>query len=93
MENSITNEAIKRQRQEADRIIREAFREHFGFEIEEVRDTDNFEHIVQAGYPISSYLYRGETFLYEQEEEIQIDPYKERPEWVQATIVKRYRKV
>lgn len=92
MENSITNEAIKRQRQEADRIIREAFREHFGFEIEEVRDAENLEHIVQAGYPISSYLYRGETFLYEQEEEIQIDPYNQHPECVQVHIVKRYSK-
>lgn len=92
MEKSITNDIIKKQRQEADRIIREAFREHFGFEIDEVRDTDNFEHIVQAGYPISSYLYRGETFLYEQEEEIQIDPNNQHPEWVQVHIVKRYSK-
>ena len=92
MEKSITNEFIKRQVQEADRIIREAFREHFGFEIEEVRDPGNFEHIVERGNPVSSYRYRGETFLYEREAEIQLDPYLQKPEWVEVSVVKHYSK-
>ena len=68
----IINDLIKQRVQNTEEIIREAFVEHFGFSIDDVRDTDSLEKIVQSGCPISSYTYHGETFLYVKEEEIRI---------------------
>ncbi len=47
-----------------DTVIRDAFHKHFGFPLEDVQDKENLEHIVVEGQEISSFRYRGETFLY-----------------------------
>ena len=55
---------IERQTCSIDHIVEEAFREHFGFDIHDVQDKDELEHIIVQGDPIESLRYRGETFLY-----------------------------
>lgn len=52
-----------------DRIIHEAFQEHFHFPIEEAY-TEGLNHISTEGTPIESYAYMGQTFLY-------IEPFSE----------------
>lgn len=62
--NGLLHDSIRKAQQGREDIIKEAFLEHFGVPIETIDDTENLEHIVVHGYPISSYRYRGETFLY-----------------------------
>lgn len=62
--NGLLHDSIRKAQQGREDIIKEAFIEHFGMPIETIDDTENLEHIVVRGEPISSYRYRGETFLY-----------------------------
>ena len=55
-------EAMKPEK-DLDRIIHEAFQEHFHFPIEEA-DTEGLNHISTEDTPIESYAYMGQTFLY-----------------------------
>lgn len=58
------NDMIARYNKNLENCIREAFQEHFGFPIEEVKDTENLSRITVQGSPIESFTYRSETFLY-----------------------------
>lgn len=60
----IQEDLIKKQMSSLDQLLRDAFREHFGFDILDVHDKDELEHIIVQGDPIESFRYRGETFLY-----------------------------
>lgn len=51
-----------------EQVLRDSFFEHFKIRLEDVRDTENLEHIIVPGNPISSFRYRGETFLYMQDD-------------------------
>lgn len=46
-----------------EKYVVDAFQKHFGISIDDV-DLREIEHMVVEGDPISSYRYRGETFLY-----------------------------
>lgn len=62
--NATTSEAIKKLTSNLESVIKEAFKEHFGFPIEEVKDTESLERISHEGCPMSWYRYHEETFLY-----------------------------
>lgn len=64
LEKQILGDLIEKHYSTLDKIIQEAFREHFGFELLEVQDKEELEHIIVQGEPIESFRYRGETFLY-----------------------------
>ena len=85
-ESSFT-QPLQRMFAEKDEILKDAFLSHFGFAIEEVEDKENLEHIIVNGEPISSFRYRGETFLYMQDKpDYEIDNDK-------ITFTTLYRKV
>ena len=58
------DQVIKKQTSMLDNLLQEAFLEHFGFPLNEVKDTENLEHIIVEGDPVESFRYHGETFLY-----------------------------
>ena len=58
------NYMISRYNKNLENCIKEAFQEHFGFPIEDVKDTENLQGITVQGSPIESFTYRSETFLY-----------------------------
>ena len=58
----ITDQVIKKQTSMLDNLLQEAFLEHFGFPLNEVKDTENLEHIIVEGNSVESFRYRGETF-------------------------------
>lgn len=91
--NRIIEQALATLHKKACKIIREAFREHFGFEITEVEDAAKLEHIVIPDTPLESYRYNGETFLYKERVEIEIDPFLEKPEWPTIRVIDKYTKV
>ena len=61
--NDILNQFVSEQAAVLDQKVRSAFREHFGFPLEEVEDTENLEHCTIEGNPIEFFRYRGQTFL------------------------------
>lgn len=91
--NEIIEHALASVHKKEREIICEAFREHFGFEITEVEDAAELEHIVMEGTPVESYRYYGETFLYKERGGIEIDPFLEKPEWPTIKVIDKYAKV
>ncbi len=77
--NAIIEKFIKDQQSFLDNQIRNAFREHFGFPLEDVKDPENIEHCVIEGDPTEFFRYRGQTFLLWQKGELKIDPYQKDP--------------
>lgn len=61
--NDILNKFVAEQSAVLDQKVRSAFREHFGFPIDEVEDTENLEHCTVEGNPTEFFRYRGQTFL------------------------------
>lgn len=64
IEKMIVGDILEKQLCSIDRIIEEAFLEHFGFPLQDVKDREELEHIIVQGDPVESFRYRGETFLY-----------------------------
>lgn len=64
LKKQIVGDILEKQLCSIDRILEEAFLEHFGFLLRDVKDRENLEHIIAQGDPIESFRYRGETFLY-----------------------------
>lgn len=58
------NSAINKLSSALEDVIKEAFKEHFGFPIEDVKDVESLERIHMEGCHISWYRYHEETFLY-----------------------------
>lgn len=92
IENTLSG-LIQKQARKQDEIIRNAFRKHFGFDIMEVKDRENLEHIVVQGDPVESLRYRGETFLYITKTEIEYDPFLQKPEWSTIRATTQYQEV
>ncbi len=91
VEKTIIADALDQHRKKVDEIVMAAFEHHFGFPLMDVKDTDNLEHLIppnNQGY--ESLRYRGETFLYIERTEIQVDPFLEKPEWPQVKATTRY---
>ena len=63
----VVNQPLNEFTNKKEELIKEAFLEHFGFELSDVKDKENLEHLVFNEQPISSFRYRGETFLYWQD--------------------------
>ena len=61
--NDILNQFASEQAAVLDQKVRSAFKEHFGFPIDDVKDTENLEHCTIEGNPIEFFRYRGQTFL------------------------------
>ena len=89
VEKTLIDTAIKQHCNSTAEIIRSAFLHHFGFPITDVRDGENLE-LLSSVKGVESYRYRGETFLYIEQTEIRVDPYKEKPEWPQFTVTTKY---
>lgn len=58
------NGAINKLSNHLETVIKDAFNEHFGFPIEEVKDTESLERVSVEGCPMSWYRYHEDTFLY-----------------------------
>ena len=65
MMNKIIDDVCREQVSKLEKLVVDAFENHFGISIDDV-DLREIEHIVVEGDPIESYRYRGETFLYVQ---------------------------
>ena len=72
MMNDILNQFVKEQKIVLEQKVRAAFRDHFGFPLEEVEDTENLEHCTIEGNPIEFFRYRGQTFLLYERGELKI---------------------
>lgn len=66
--DALVNQPIQELVSMKEQILKDSFFEHFKIRLEDVRDTENLEHIIIPGNPISSFCYRGETFLYMQDD-------------------------
>ena len=73
-------------------IVQKSFMKHFGFPLFKVRDIENLERLITEGSPISSYRYRGETFLYVMEPVIETGPHTE-PSLTQFRVIIWYKMV
>lgn len=71
--NDILNKFVAEQAAVLDQKVRSAFREHFGFPIDEVEDTENLEHCTVEGNPTEFFRYRGQTFLLYERGALKID--------------------
>lgn len=71
--NDILNKFVAEQSAVLDQKVRSAFREHFGFPIDEVEDTENLEHCIVEGDPTEFFRYRGQTFLLYERGALKID--------------------
>ena len=73
MMNDILNQFVKEQTAVLDQKVRSAFQEHFGFPIEQVKDTENLEHCTIEGNPTEFFRYQGHTFLLYERGAVKID--------------------
>ena len=71
--NDILNKFVAEQSAVLDQKVRSAFREHFGFPIDEVEDTENLERCTVEGNPTEFFRYRGQTFLLYERGALKID--------------------
>ena len=62
--DTILQNILREHTRNKERIIREAFEKHFGFPFHDNLDPQDLEWIHTNDSPISSFRYRGETFLY-----------------------------
>ena len=65
MMNKIIDDVCGKQVSTLEKLVVDAFENHFGISIYDV-NLREIEHIRVEGDPIESYRYRGETFLYVQ---------------------------
>ena len=65
MMNKIIDDVCREQVSKLEKLVVDAFENHFGISIGDVNPRE-IEHIVVKGDTIESYRYRGETFLYVQ---------------------------
>lgn len=63
MMEEITNGLIAANNNSLERIIADAFRRHFGYDIQ-CADKEELQHLITEGEEIQSFQYRHETFLY-----------------------------
>lgn len=71
--NDILNKFASEQAAVLDQKVRSAFKEHFGFPIDDVKDTENLEHCTVEGDPTEFFRYRGQTFLLYERGALEID--------------------
>lgn len=78
IEETVHN-VVAKKNAELEKRVRDAFQKHFGFPLEEVKDTENLERI-SIGGDIEYFVYRKQNFLEVKKEEIVVDWYLEKPE-------------
>ena len=66
MINHIIDDLYRKQMSEIEKHVEDAFQKHFSISIHDI-DLREIEHIVVEGDTLSSFRYRGKTFLYMQE--------------------------
>ena len=74
-----------------EKIVGDAFLEHFGFPIQDVQDKEELEHIIVLGDPVESFRYRGETFLLWQKGHL--DCHIEKSGDYEVTIESKFKKI
>ena len=72
--------------------VREAFQKHFGFPLDDVKDTENIERI-SIGRDIEYFVYRKQNFLEVRKEEIEVDWYLEKPAFPNIIVRFHYREL
>ena len=77
IEETVHN-VVAKKNAELEKRVRAAFQKHFGFPLEEVKDTENLERI-SIGGDIEYFVYRKQNFLEVKKEEIEVDLYLEKP--------------
>ena len=77
IEETVHN-VVAKKNAELENRVRAAFQKHFGFPLEEVKDTENLERI-SIGGDIEYFVYRKQNFLEVKKEEIEVDWYLEKP--------------
>ena len=89
--NKIIDDVCREQVSKLEKLVVDAFENHFGISIYDV-DLREIEHIVVEGDPIESFRYRGETFLYMQEVPGDIDVSND-PIGIKLTLTIQFREV
>ena len=90
MMNKIIDDVCREQVSKLEKLVVDAFENHFGISIDDV-DLREIEHIRVEGDPIESYRYRGETFLYVQvpgDIDVNTDP-----QGIKLTMAYKYKEV
>ena len=88
--NKIIDDVCREQVSKLEKLVVDAFENHFGISIDDV-DLREIEHIRVEGDPIESYRYRGETFLYVQvpgDIDVNTDP-----QGIKLTMAYKYKEV
>lgn len=62
MIEDIITDIVRRRAQELDKLVREAFQQHFGFPFEDA-DKSKLERLLIQGDPLQKFCYKGEVFL------------------------------
>lgn len=71
--NDILNKFVSEQAAVLGQKVRSAFKELFGFPIDDAKDTENLEHCTVEGDPTEFFRYRGQTFLLYERGALKID--------------------
>lgn len=64
LEQMVIGDLARKKTDMWNKIIEEAFAEHFGFPLCDVQDTENLKRISSPGTTIESLMYQGQNFLY-----------------------------
>ena len=91
-EEQIVNDIMGKKAAKLEDMVKSAFQKHFGFPLEEVKDTENLERI-SIGGEIEYFVYRKENFLEVRKEEIEVDWYLEKPAIPKIVVKIHYREL
>lgn len=72
IEDAIMHDLYVKQVEETSKIVRKAFERHFGISIDKV-DPREIDRMTFSGNPVESFRYRGETFLYMEQDAGEIE--------------------
>ena len=63
MIEDIITEAVRKRQQAQEEIIKQAFKRHFGFQIDDVLRDGEFSRVVTCNSRVERFCYKGECFL------------------------------
>lgn len=90
IEDAIMHDLYMKQERETSKIVRDAFERHFGISIDKV-DPREIELLTFSGDPVEYFRYRGEMFLYMEQDAGVIE--RESSGAIRVTYKTRYREV
>lgn len=92
MNDELLKDLVRKKNTKMDEIIRDAFKEHFGFPLESVTDKENLELREFQGSPILEFRYQDRTFLFwEKSDGVTMEDVGQ--DAIQVTMTSRFLKV